>query len=67
MPQQKYPVYIWIHGGGYQTGSGGMGYQEIFKAFTSTGIIVVSINYRLNVFGETWKFVSRFNLTESVS
>jgi carboxylesterase type B len=53
MPQQKYPVYLFIHGGGYQGGAGNMGYPEIFKAFTSTGIIVVSINYRLNVFGET--------------
>jgi para-nitrobenzyl esterase len=67
MPQQKYPVYIWIHGGAYQVGSGNMGYPGIFKAFTSTGIIVVSINYRLNVFGETWKPVCIFNLRGSVS
>ena len=28
-----------------------MGYQGIFENFISTGVIVVSINYRLNVFG----------------
>jgi carboxylesterase type B len=52
MPQQKYPVYIFIHGGGYQEGEGTVAYNEIFKNFVSTGLIFVSINYRLNVFGE---------------
>jgi hypothetical protein len=56
MPQQKYPVYIYIHGGGYQTGSGYMGNQGTFENFISTGMIVVSINYRLNVFGRLLSF-----------
>uniref|UniRef100_A0A914VTP0 Carboxylic ester hydrolase n=1 Tax=Plectus sambesii TaxID=2011161 RepID=A0A914VTP0_9BILA len=45
--QQKYPVFFFIHGGGYQTGSGIMGMQNII----SRDIVTVSINYRLNVFG----------------
>ena len=52
MPQQSYPVYIYIHGGGYQFGSGDLWYPGIFENFISTGMIVVSINYRLNAFGE---------------
>jgi hypothetical protein len=51
MPQQKYPVYIFIHGGSYQTGAGHMGYQGVFENLIPTGMIVVSMNYRLNVFG----------------
>ena len=44
------PVLIWIHGGGYTRGSsfGAMSDGEIMA---SRGIIVVSINYRLNIFG----------------
>ena len=67
MPQQKYPVYLFIHGGGYQTGSGNMGYAELFKAFTSTGIIVVSINYQSECFWWDLKaFMLIFFLTGSV-
>ncbi len=51
MPQQKYPVFIFIHGGGYQNGGAQTGYINLFKSFISTGMIMVSIQYRLNVFG----------------
>ncbi len=51
MPQQKYPVYIYIHGGAYHSGSGNVGHQGIFENFNSAGIIFVTMNYRLNIFG----------------
>jgi carboxylesterase type B len=52
MTQQSFPVYIYIHGGGYQAGSGYLVYPELSENFLSTGVIVVSINYRLNAFGK---------------
>ena len=46
----KLPVYFWIHGGGYNSGAAS---DELFTghAFEHDGIIVVTIQYRLNVLG----------------
>lgn len=44
------PVMVWIHGGGYRLGSGsGAGYDG--APLASNGVVLVTINYRLNVFG----------------
>jgi len=44
------PVMVWIHPGGYQTGSGGApGYDG--EALAKKGVVLVTINYRLGVFG----------------
>jgi len=47
---EKLPVAIWIHGGGFE-----FGYSHKMEldgcAFARRGVIYVSINYRLNVFG----------------
>jgi para-nitrobenzyl esterase len=46
-----FPVMVWIHGGGY---TGGSGNSEFYMGdrFAETGeLVVVTINYRLNVFG----------------
>lgn len=45
-----YPVYIWIHGGGYVAGSPGGGWFD-GAAYARTGIVVVSITYRLGFDG----------------
>ena len=47
---EKLPVAFWIHGGGFFDGSGG---EKCFDgmALTARGVILVTINYRLNVFG----------------
>lgn len=47
----KRPVMFWIHGGGFQAGSGSSpGYDG--KNLVKRGdVVVVSINHRLNVFG----------------
>ena len=46
---QKLPVLIFIHGGGNQQGSGDL--YDPSNLVAQTGTIVVTINYRLNVFG----------------
>ena len=46
-----FPVMVWIHGGGY---TGGTGNSEFYMGdrLAETGeLVVVTINYRLNVFG----------------
>ena len=44
------PVMVWIHGGGYTSGSGSGGIYD-GTPLASQGVVLVSINYRLNVFG----------------
>lgn len=50
-PGQKLPVMVWIHGGGYNSGSAKVrSYHG--KALASTGrVIVVTIQYRLGMLG----------------
>ncbi len=44
------PVMVWIHGGSHQTGAGS---QSIYQAnqLVENGVVLVTINYRLGVFG----------------
>lgn len=46
----KFPVMVWIHGGGY---TGGTGNTEMYwgDRLSEKGVVVVTINYRLGVFG----------------
>jgi para-nitrobenzyl esterase len=47
---QRLPVMVWIHPGGYQTGSGSTpGYDG--EALAKKGVVLVTINYRLGVLG----------------
>jgi para-nitrobenzyl esterase len=47
---ERRPVMVWIHPGGYQTGSGAApGYDG--EALAKKGVVLVTINYRLGVFG----------------
>jgi para-nitrobenzyl esterase len=43
-------VMVWIHGGGFQAGAGGEPRHD-GEAFARKGIVLVTINYRLGVFG----------------
>ena len=47
---EKLPVLVWIHGGGLIWGAGT---EPIYdgSAIARKGVVVVSLNYRLNVFG----------------
>ncbi|VDK66852.1 unnamed protein product, partial [Onchocerca ochengi] len=47
-----YPVIVYIHGGGFQSGSGSDFSQEaILTNFVSRKIVFITINYRLGPFG----------------
>ena len=49
-PEEKLPVAVWIHGGAFLTGCG---FEKQFdgKAMADRGVILVTINYRLGVWG----------------
>lgn len=47
---EKLPVFVWIHGGGMVAGTGMAPFFE-GDVLAQQGIIVVSINYRLGLFG----------------
>lgn len=47
---EKLPVLVWIHGGGFTSGSGACDIYD-GEALAHLGIIYVSINYRLGIFG----------------
>ena len=48
--EEKLPVYVWIHGGGFQTGfTAEMEFDG--ERIARRGIIVVTVAYRLNMFG----------------
>ncbi len=48
--EERRPVMVWIHGGGFTVGSGRL---ELYDGVTLArdGAVVVTVNYRLNVFG----------------
>jgi para-nitrobenzyl esterase len=49
-PEEKRPVLVWIYGGGFTTGgAAAAGYSG--ESLAKQGIIFVSFNYRLGIFG----------------
>lgn len=46
----RLPVMVWIHGGGYASGSSSVPVYD-GEAMARRGIVFVSVNYRLGVFG----------------
>ncbi|MFT3723243.1 MAG: carboxylesterase family protein [Hyphomonadaceae bacterium] len=47
----KRPVFFWIHGGGFSTGSGSSPWYDGTNVAKKQDVVVVTINHRLNVFG----------------
>ena len=47
---RRYPVLVWIHGGAFRTGQGGIPWYDGAR-FAERGIVTVSINYRLGALG----------------
>lgn len=46
----KHPVMVWIHGGGFQLGASSLPFYES-TAFAEDGVVLVTVNYRLDRFG----------------
>ncbi len=44
------PVMVWIHGGGFQAGSGAENRHD-GTAFARRNVVIVTVNYRLGIFG----------------
>jgi para-nitrobenzyl esterase len=49
-PSAKLPVLVWIHGGGFVAGASSEPRQDGTK-LSQQGVVVVSMNYRLGIFG----------------
>ena len=49
-PADNLPVMVWIHGGGWTSGASSNGIYDGF-AFADKGVVLVSVNYRMNAFG----------------
>jgi len=45
------PVMVWLHGGGFQTGSGSSPWYDGTNLALKNDVVVVTINHRLNAFG----------------
>ncbi len=58
-PDEKLPVMVWIYGGGFQAGAASEPRQD-GEFLAHKGVVVVSMNYRLGVFG----FFSHPDLTK---
>jgi para-nitrobenzyl esterase len=50
-PTSKAPVMVWVHGGGFATGSGGESLYNARALSEATGTVVVTLNYRLGALG----------------
>jgi para-nitrobenzyl esterase len=47
---EKLPVMVWIHGGGWTSGSNSVPIYD-GEAFAHNEVVLVSVNYRMNAFG----------------
>nr|WP_308506712.1 carboxylesterase family protein [uncultured Agathobaculum sp.] len=50
---EKRPVMVWLHGGGFSTGSANEAQYDGENLSRSGDVVVVSVNHRLNVFGQS--------------
>lgn len=51
---QKRPVMVWLHGGGFRSGSGSAPILDGTSLAHTHDVVVVTLNHRLNVFGFTY-------------
>ena len=50
-PAERLPVMVWVHGGGFVNGSGSLGGGAASWLSAHGRVVVVSISYRLGIFG----------------
>jgi para-nitrobenzyl esterase len=48
------PVMVWLHGGGFATGSGSSLAYDGVRLARRGGVVVVTVNHRLNIFGHLY-------------
>ena len=66
---RKRPVMVWLHGGGFSSGSGSGRILDGTSLAQTHDVVVVTLNHRLNVFGYTYlgdAMGSDFALSSSV-
>lgn len=51
LDQKKRPVLVYIHGGGYMSGSGGVTAAICDRLADEEDLVIVTVNHRLNAFG----------------
>ena len=51
LDDEKWPVMVWLHGGGFSTGSANEAMYDGAALAASQNVVVVGVNHRLNVFG----------------
>ena len=51
---RKRPVMVWLHGGGFSSGSGSGRILDGTRLAHTHDVVVVTLNHRLNVFGYTY-------------
>ncbi len=51
LDKKKRPVMVWLHGGGFSSGSGGDDFCNGKNLSRKGDVVVVTVNHRLNVFG----------------
>ena len=72
---EKRPVMVWLHGGGFSTGSANEADYDGEALSQSGDVVVVSVNHRLNVFGhldlsaydEKYKYSANVGMTDIVA
>lgn len=52
--KKKRPVLVYIHGGGYMSGSGGVTAAICDRLIDEEDLVVVTVNHRLNAFGSLY-------------
>jgi para-nitrobenzyl esterase len=51
---KKRPILVWLHGGGFVSGSGSSNAYEGTRLATRGDVVVITINHRLNAFGHLY-------------
>ncbi|MBN1905829.1 MAG: carboxylesterase/lipase family protein [Deltaproteobacteria bacterium] len=51
LDMKKRPVMVWLHGGGFSSGSGGDAFSNGINLSRKGDVVIVTVNHRLNVFG----------------